>query len=285
MTPLRQRMLEDLRIRNYAERTQGIYVLQVARFAKHFGKSPKDLGREEIRSYLLHLIDGGISLCQYKQAISALRFLYRVTLRREDLLVFVPYPRSEKRLPVVLSPEEVRAVLGAVTNRKHRTLLMTIYAAGLRVSEAVALKVEDIDSARMLIQVRQGKGRKDRQVMLSPVLLRTLREYARWHRPVLWLFPGASPDQPLRVGSVQKICKGAALRAGIGKKVTPHTLRHCFATHMLESGSDLRLIQTLLGHGSVRTTQLYTHVATPRIQASRSPLDLLGSAMEVGMSR
>jgi integrase/recombinase XerD len=185
------------------------------------------------------------------------------------------------RLPVVLSPEEVCAVLGAVTNRKHRTLLMTIYGAGLRVSEVVALKVADIDSARMLIQVRQGKGRKDRLVMLSPVLLEELRRYWRWYRPVLWLFPGSDPEQPLRVSSVQKVCKEAARKAGIGKKVSPHTLRHCFATHLLEGGSDLRLIQTLLGHGSVRTTQLYTHVATPRIQASRSPLDRLHRALEV----
>jgi integrase/recombinase XerD len=279
MTPLRQRMLDDLRVRNYAERTQGIYILQVARFAKHFGKSPEHLGAEQIRSYLLHLIDRGISLCQYKQAISALRFLYRVTLRREDLLVYVPYLRSEKRLPVVLSPEEVAAVLRATRNRKHRTVLMTIYGAGLRVSEVVALKVTDIDGARMLIQVRQGKGKKDRQVMLSPVLLKALREYARWYRPALWLFPGANPEQPLAVCSVQRICKEAGRKAGIGKKVSPHTLRHCFATHMLEGGSDLRLIQTLLGHGSVRTTQLYTHVATSRIRASQSPLDRLDPAV------
>jgi integrase/recombinase XerD len=281
MTPLRERMLEDLRVRNYADRTVGIYILQVARFAGHYGKSPEQLGGEEIRRYLLHLIESGISLCQYKQAISAIRFLYRVTLGREDLLVYVPYPRHEKRLPVVLSPQEVSVLLGAVTNRKHRTLLMTIYAAGLRVSEAVALKITDIDSARMLIQVRQGKGRKDRVVMLSPVLLKALREYARWYRPALWLFPGSDPAQALRVSSVQKVCKEAARKAGIGKKVSPHTLRHCFATHMLEGGSDLRLIQTLLGHGSVRTTQLYTHVAVPRIQASQSPLDRLHRALEV----
>jgi integrase/recombinase XerD len=280
MTPLRQRMLEDLRVRNYAERTLGIYVEQVARFAKHFGKSPEQVGGEEIRGYLLHLIDRGISWCQYKQAISALRFLYRVTLRREDLLVYVPYPRHEKRLPVVLSPEEVAAVLRAATNRKHRTVLMTIYAAGLRVSEVVALKVTDIDSARMLIQVRQGKGKKDRQVMLSPVLLQALRAYARWYRPAVWLFPGANPERPLRVSSVQKVCQAAARKSGVGKRVSPHTLRHSFATHMLEGGADLRLIQELLGHGSVRTTQLYTHVATPRIQASQSPLDQLHRALE-----
>jgi integrase/recombinase XerD len=187
---------------------------------------------------------------------SALRFLYRVTLRREDLLVYVPYPRKEKRLPVVLSPEEVSVVLRAVKNRKHRTPLMTIYGSGLRVSEVVKLKVEDIDSARMLIRVRQGKGRKDRRVMLSPVLLKALREYARWYRPAVWLFPGADPEYPLTVSSVQRICKEAGRKSGIGKKVSPHTLRHCFATHMLEDGAELRLIQELLGHESVRTTQL-----------------------------
>jgi site-specific recombinase XerD len=279
MTPLRQRMLEDLRVRNYAPKTQEVYVLQVARFAKHFGKSPEELGPEEIRRYQLSLVERGVSWCQFKQAVAALRFLYRTTLKRDEVVEFLPYPRSEKHLPVVLAPEEVAALLRAVSNRKHRTLLMTIYAAGLRVSEAVSLKVEDIDSARMLIRVRQGKGRKDRLVMLSPVLLEALRHYARWYRPALWLFPGVDPKRALTVGTVQKLCQSAARQAGIAKRVTPHTLRHSFATHLLEGGADLRLIQTLLGHANVKTTEGYTHVATPRIQATLSPLDRLHESL------
>jgi integrase/recombinase XerD len=200
-------------------------------------------------------------------------FCNRVTLKREKALEQIPFPKQEKRLPSVLSPEEVQRLLAAVKNRKHRLVLMVLYATGLRISEAVHLKVEDIDSARMVIRVRQGKGRKDRLAMLSPVLLEELRRYWRWDRPALWLFPGEDPATPLSISAVQRVCQRARRTAGIQKQASPHTLRHSFATHLLEAGTDLRLIQTVLGHRSVSTTQRYTHVAAARIGATTSPLD------------
>jgi site-specific recombinase XerD len=276
MTALRQRMLEDLRLRNYSPRTLKIYVDHVARFARHFGKSPEQLGPEEIRAYQVYLInEKHASWSTFNQAVCALRFLYRVTLSRPWTVEQVPFARPTKRLPAVLSPGEVERLLAAVSNRKHRLALMTMYATGLRVSEALHLKLADIDSARMAIRVRHGTGGKDRLVMLSPVLLEELRRYWRLYRPGLWLFPGHDPSTPLHITAIQKACKRARQRAGILKPVSCHTLRHSFATHLLESGSDLRVIQTLLGHGSVRTTQIYTHVATPRLVATRSPLDRL----------
>jgi integrase/recombinase XerD len=276
MTALRQRMLEDLRLRNYSLRTQKIYVGHVARFARHFGKSPEQLGPEEIRTYQVHLIDDKhASWSTFNQTVCALRFLYRVTLSRPWTVEQVPFARPTKRLPAVLSPDEVERLLAAVSNRKHRLVLMTMYATGLRVSEALHLKLADIDSGRMVIRVRHGKGGKDRLVMLSPVLLEELRRYWRFYRPGFWLFPGHDPSTPLHITAIQKACKRARQSAGILKPVSCHTLRHSFATHLLESGADLRLIQTLLGHGSVRTTQIYTHVATPRLVATASPLERL----------
>jgi integrase/recombinase XerD len=275
MTPLRQRMLEDLQRRNYSPRTQTTYVDHVARFAEHFGRSPDDLGPEEIRAYQLHLVERKVSWSLFNQAVCALRFLYRFTLPRDWSVDQIPYPRKSKRLPTVLSPEEVQRLIDATRNRKHRLVLMTLYATGLRVSEATHLQVQDIDSARMVIRVRQGKGQSDRLVMLSPILLDELRSYWRWCRPQLWLFPGSPPSKPIHVTAIQKACKRARLDAGISKPVSCHTLRHSFATHLLEGGTDLRLIQTLLGHRSVTTTQRYTHVATPRIVSTASPLDRL----------
>lgn len=276
MTPLRQRMLEDLRLRNYAPSTQEIYLDHVSRFALHFGRSPEELGPTEIRAYQLHLIqEKKASWSSFNQAVCALRFLYRTTLKQSWAVEQIPFPKQPKRLPSVLSPEEVGMLLRAVKNRKHRLVLMTIYAGGLRVSEAAGLQVADIDSARMVIRIRQGKGRKDRLVMLSPVLLEELRLYWRWYRPTLWLFPGSDPSAPLTVRAMQKVCSRARQSAGILKPVSCHTLRHSFATHLLEGGTDLRLIQTLLGHQSVGTTQLYTHVASQRIVAASSPLDRL----------
>jgi site-specific recombinase XerD len=280
MSPQRQRMSEDLRLRNYAPKTQQIYLDHISRFARHFGRSPKHLGAEEIRRYQLHLVEKGVSWSQFNQAVCALRFLYRTTLQQSAAVEQIPFPKQPTRLPRVLSPSEVATLLAAVPNRKHRLVLMANYSAGLRVSEAVHLQVSAIDSARMLIHVRQGKGRKDRQVMLSPVLLEALRLYWRGQRPALWLFPGATPEQPLSVSSVQKVCGRARRAAGITKSVSPHTLRHSFATHLLESGADLRLIQTLLGHRSLQTTQRYTHVAAERIQATASPLDRLPQQQE-----
>jgi integrase/recombinase XerD len=230
---------------------------------------------EEIRTYQLHLVEQGVSWSQFNQAVCALRFLYRRTLHRPWSVEHIPFPRQPQRLPVVLSGEEVARLLAAVADPKHRLVLTTIYSAGLRVSEVVHLQVGDIDSARMLIRIRQGKGGKDRLAMLSPVLLEELRHYWRSYRPRLWLFPGSDPSMPLSISAVQRGCQQARRAAGLGKAATPHTLRHSFATHLLENGADLRLIQTLLGHGSVRTTQRYTHVTKERIVATLSPLDRL----------
>jgi site-specific recombinase XerD len=275
MTELRARMLEDLRVRNYSPKTERIYVDCVAAFARHFGRSPDVLGREEIRAYLIHLREHRkLSWSSFNQAVSALRFLYRHTLGREEMVPHIPYPRTESKLPVVLSPEEVRGFLAAIGNVKHRAALMTAYAAGLRASEVVALRTHDIDSKRMVIHVRQGKGRKDRTVMLSAQLLELLRKYVRAVRPGEWLFPGEVPARPLAVRSLQKACENARRSCDLQKHVTVHTLRHSFATHLLEAGTDLRVIQTLLGHGSVKTTQRYTHVSTLRLRNVRSPLDL-----------
>jgi len=276
MTPLRQRMLEDLRVRNYSPRTQATYIQHVARFAAYFGKSPDELTKEDIRSYLVHLVQAKrVSWSWFNQAVCALRFLYRVTLDRGDIVPHIPYPRTSKKLPTVLSAEEVARLLGAVRNPKHRAVLSTIYAAGLRISEALALKVSAIDSERMVITVRQGKGRKDRTVMLSPQLLEMLRSYARQARPRDWLFPGRRGGQPLHATAVQRACAEARATAGLGKHATVHTLRHSFATHLLEGGTDLRLIQTLLGHRSIKTTAIYTHVSAQRLQDTPSPFDRL----------
>ncbi len=275
MTRLRARMLEDLRVRNYSPKTQRIYVAKVAAFAAHFGRSPAGLGKEEIRTYLLHLRDERkVSWSTFNQTVAALRFLYRWTLGREEVLPHIPYPRGERRLPTVLSVAEVRRFLDSIENVKHRAALTTAYAAGLRVSEVVGLRVCDMDSERMVIHVRQGKGRKDRTVMLSTQLLELLRAYVRAVRPGEWLFPGAVPARPLTVRSLQHACAKAARASHLQKPVTVHILRHSFATHLLEAGTDLRAIQTLLGHGSVRTTQRYTHVSTLRLRRIRSPLDL-----------
>ena len=279
MSALRTRMLEDLRIRNYAAKTQRVYVQSVAGFARHFGRSPDVLGQEEIRAYLIHLREERkVSWSRFNQVVSALRFLYRYTLGREEMVPHLPYPRGERRLPRVLSMEEARRFLGSIANLKHRAALTTAYAAGLRVSEVVGLRVGDVDSQRMVIHVRQGKGRKDRMVMLSTQLLALLRAYVRAVRPGEWLFPGAVPARPLTVRSLQHACAKAARVSGLQKPVSVHTLRHSFATHLLEAGTDLRAIQTLLGHGSVRTTQRYTHVSTLRLQSIRSPLDLAAEA-------
>ena len=283
MTALRARMLEDFRIRNYSAKTERVYIHCVAAFAAHFGRSPDGLGREEIRAWLIYLRDDRkVSWSHFNQAVSALRFLYRYTLGREDMVPHIPYPRGERRLPVVLSVEEVRRFLAAIRNVKHRAALTTAYAAGLRVSEVVGLRVGDIDSQRMVIQVRQGKGRKDRTVMLSTQLLDLLRAYVREVRPGEWLFPGTVPARPLTARSLQHACAKASAASGLGKRVTVHTLRHSFATHLLEAGTDLRVIQTLLGHGSVKTTQRYTHVSTLRLRSIRSPLDLPREATALG---
>jgi integrase/recombinase XerD len=275
MTPLRQRFLDDLRMRNLSPHTQDAYVRAVAQFAKHFNRSPDQLGREHIREYLLHLIRRGQAWDTYNQVRCALHFFYRVTLVKDWPLEQLPCARVPKRLPVVLSRDEVRQFFVAARRLKGRAMLMTAYAGGLRASEVVGLRVEDIDSQRMLIRVRQGKGQKDRYVMLSLVLLETLRAYWRKHRPANWLFPGPDPTKPVTRITFTRVCADVGRRAGLAKRVTPHTLRHTFATHLLEDGIDIRTIQILLGHRSLRTTARYTFVAPEKVAATKSPLDAL----------
>ena len=276
MSELRRRMLTDLRIRNYAERTQEIYITRVAEMARHLERSPEVLGSEEIRDYLRYLKEErDVSRSAFAQVVGALRFLYRVTLDRPELMPHIPYPRSKRRHPVVLSPEEVVRLLKAIRNLKHRTVAMVLYGAGLRISEALALELRDIDSDRMVITVRHGKGDADRQVTLSVLLLEALRGYWVSYRPTIYLFPGQDPQKPMVSATIQRALKAARVRAGIAKPASPHTLRHSYATHLMEAGTDLRVIQTLLGHRSLRTTQIYTHVATERLRSVASPLDRL----------
>lgn len=275
MTALRQRMLGDMQIRNFRESTQKNYIEVIAKFAKHFWKSPTDLGPEHVRAYLLYL-NRHKSEGMARQATAALRFLYTHTLEKNWKILRDPFPKSAKKLPVVLSLVEVARFFDALNETKYRAILMTVYAAGLRSSEAINLKVSDIDSQRMQIRVRQGKGRKDRYVMLSPTLLVSLREYWRTEQPGRdWLFPGVPSTKPISLRAVLNRVKRAAKISGITKSMTVHTLRHSFATHLLESGADIRLVQLLLGHRSLQTTALYTHVSQTRINATQSPLELL----------
>ncbi len=276
MTPLRQRMLEDMGIRHFAQNTQLSYVQQVICFARHFGRSPEDLGPEQIHEYQRHLIDDRhLSASSVGTASAALRFLYRITLRRDWTGEDIPMPKKPFRLPVVLSPEEVTLFLSTVANLKHRTILTTLYAAGLRISEATHLRVTDVDSQRMVLRVDQGKGGKDRYVMLSPRLLDALRSYWKVARPNSWLFPGEICGRPITRDAVGRACEKAHRASGITKPVTPHSLRHAFATHLLEAGTDVRTIQLLLGHRSLATTSRYLKVATSTVCATTSPLDLL----------
>jgi site-specific recombinase XerD len=276
VTALRQRMLEDMRIRNFSPQTQKQYVLCVALFAKYFGKSPDLLDPDNIHAWQLYLIDGKhLSPSSVNIYVSALRFLYTVTLGRDWDLKTLPLARRPKKLPIVLSREEVACLIGAVRNLKWRTVIMTIYATGLRVSEVTRLKVGDIDSQRMALRVEQGKGQKDRFVMLSPRLLDHLRDYWRVGRPQPWLFPGHHGIGHLSVSAVQLVCQQARRDAGIQKAVTPHLLRHTFATHLLEAGCDLRTIQVMMGHRSLSTTAIYLRVALPDPAKVQSPLDLL----------
>ena len=276
MTQLRKRMQEELQRRNYSESTTVCYLRQIAEFAKHFGRSPAQLGPEEIKQFQLYLVqEKKVSWATYIQTTAALRFLYVKTLGRAYMAEKIPYPKRPKRLPTVLSQEEVERLLNAARSLKHRALLMAMYGAGLRVSEACRLTLDDIDSSRMVLHVRQAKGNKDRDVMLSPVLLETLRQYWKGSRPTRWLFPGYGPDKPMTTKSVFLMVQSIAARAKIAKTVSPHTLRHSFATHLLESGTDLRTIQLLLGHSDVRTTIIYLQVSQQHIRKIVSPLDHL----------
>ena len=278
-SPLRRRMIDDMTVRNLSPATQRSYIHAVAKFSRYFGRSPDRLNIEDVRAYQVYLVSQGISWPALNQTVCALRFFYGVTLNRREIPERIAYARAPRKLPVILGADEVVCFLEAVPSLKTRTALTTAYAAGLRASEAVGLKVADIDSSRMLIQVRHGKGSKDRTVMLSPQLLAILRTYWRLARPKEWLFPGRDEGKPVDVQVLHAACRSAAKAAGLAKRVTVHTLRHSFATHLLESGVDIRIIQVLLGHNSLSTTARYTQVATTTIAKTQSPLDRL--ALEV----
>ena len=276
MTPLRQRMIEDLQLRNLSPHTQEAYVRAVSQLAGYYRRSPDRLSREQVRAYLVHLVrDCHASPSSFNQARCGIQFLYRVTLGKDWILAGIACAKTEKKLPVILSRSEVVQFLGAIRQPKYRALFTTIYAAGLRISEVLTLQASDIDSRRMVIRVRQGKGKKDRYVMLSPKLLLELRAYWKVARPPECLFPERNGKQPLARQRVYDVCRRTARRAGLKKNVTPHTLRHSFATHLLEAGTDIRTIQALLGHRSLRTTALYTYVSLQKVVATSSPLDLL----------
>jgi site-specific recombinase XerD len=275
MTPLRQRFVDDLRLRNYSPRTIEAYVAGVARLAKHFGRSPDQLGTEEVRAFQLHLVGLHVSWSLFNQTVCALRFFYGVTLGRPEQVPFIPFGKRPKTLPCVLSPDEVLRLFEATTTRRDRVLLQTAYACGLRIGELLHLRVTDIDSGRMVVHIRQGKGNKDRLVPLSPRLLDDLRRYWQQYRPTTWLFPGAFADRPLTAGNVQRLCQRLVARAGITKPATPHTLRHSYATHLLEAGVDVVTLQKLLGHRDLSTTAHYLHLSTERLRQTPSLLDLL----------
>jgi integrase/recombinase XerD len=277
MSPLRRRMIEDMQIRNLTANTQRVYVAQIVRFACHFRKSPELLGPAEIRTYLIHLTqERRLAASSIIVAVSALRFFYTVTLKRTWVVEDdIPTGRQAKKLPVVLSKDEVAHFLGAVDNLKHRVILTVCYATGLRISEAVHLTPAAIDSRRMVIRVEQGKGRKDRYVMLPPRLLDILRDYWKRTHPGAWLFPGDRPGQPICPLTVNHTCRVVRQQCGIGKPVTPHSLRHAFAVHLLEAGTDLRTIQLLLGHRNLSTTAQYLMIATSKVCATASPFESL----------
>jgi integrase/recombinase XerD len=277
MTSLRRRMTEDMQIRNLSVHTQTSYAQQVSLFARYFNKSPELLGPEEIRAYQVYLTnERKLATSSILIAIAALRFLYNVTLKKDWRLdEIIPAPKKPQMLPVVLSPEEVRLFLDCIASNKHRAILSCCYAAGLRISEAVRLTVPAIDSDRMVLRVEQGKGKKDRYVMLSAKLLQILRDWWRQQKPKHWLFPSDIPDRHISKHAVGQACQKAHRLSRISKPITPHSLRHAFAVHLLESGTDIRTIQLLLGHRSLATTARYLRIATSKVCATASPLDLL----------
>lgn len=281
ITPLRQRMLDDMRMRKLCDKTQTHYLRAVRQFAKYLGRSPDTATIEDLRNYQLHLVDHGISPVSLNAAITGLKFFCEVTLDRPELMAKMQPVRVPRTLPVVLSREEVARLIAAAGNLKHQTALSVAYGAGLRASEVTALKVGDIDSQRMTLRVERGKGQKDRYAMLSPVLLERLRVWwkvARAQGKMLdggWLFPGLNPVEPLSTRQLNRAIKAAVTVAGIDKRVSMHTLRHSFATHLLEQKVDIRIIQVLLGHKKLDTTALYTQVATDILREVVSPLETL----------
>ena len=284
ISPLRQRMIEDMRMRKFGEKTQSQYVRAVRQFGKYLGRSPDTANVEELRNYQLHLVDHGVSPASLNSAICGLKFFFGVTLDRPEAMAKMKPVHLPRKLPEILSPDEVKRLIAAAGNLKHQTALALAYATGLRVNEVVNLKVGDIDSQRMTLRVEQGKGQKDRYALLSPVLLERLRVWwrvAHAQGRMLdggWLFPGMNPVEPLSARQLNRAIKAAAMAAGIDKRVSMHTLRHSFATHLLEQKVDIRVIQVLLGHKKLDTTALYTQVATDILREVVSPLDKLNPA-------
>jgi site-specific recombinase XerD len=272
-------MLEELQRRNYSPATIRGYILAVKQFADYFGKSPEKLGAEEVRRFQLFLLnEKKLTPGTVEMRMSALRFLFKKTLKRHDLAFDdLPFPKTPMKLPAVLSPEEVTRLIEAASNLMHRTILMILYGTGIRRTEASLLKVSDIDSERMVIHIRQGKGSRDRDIPLTPKLLQALREYYRWKRPKNYLFPGypgwRGVENPISDKTVWNACRAAAGRAGLSKTIGPHTLRHSFATHLLEAGTDLRTIQLLLGHASLKETAIYLHLSQRHLRAAINPLE------------
>ena len=279
ISPLRRRMIEDMTIRKLAARTQEGYIRAVRDFSAFLGASPDTASAEDLRRYRLRLVASGAGVPTINHSLTALRFLFLVTLRKPAIVLDMPFVREPRRLPVVLSPDEVARLLDAAPGLKYKAALSVAYGAGLRASEVTSLKVSDIDSARMVIRVEQGKGRKDRYVMLSEHLLHLLRAWWKAARPRGWLFPGRDPVQPLTARQLNRACHAAAQAAGIDKRVSLHTLRHSFATHLLEQKTDVRVIQVLLGHKKLDTTALYTRVALTAPGEVTSPLERLVARM------
>ena len=283
ISPLRQRMIDDMRMRKLSEKTQSHYIRWVRRFAAYLGRSPDTATVEDLRRYQLHLVDHGVSPISLNAAITGLKFFFEVTLGRVELMAKMQPVHVPRTLPVVLSREEVARLIAATSNLKHQTALSVAYGAGLRASEVIALKVGDIDSQRMTLRIEQGKGRKDRYAMLPPLLLERLRTWwrvARAQGKMLdggWLFPGRDPLESLTTRQLNRAVHAAAAAAAIDKRVSMHTLRHCFATHLLEQKVDIRVIQVLLGHKKLETTALYAQVATDLLREVISPLESLRS--------
>jgi len=281
MTPLRQRMIEELQRHNYSQATIESYIFSVKEYAEYFHKSPALLGAEEVRQYQLYLInDKKLAAQTVKVRMSALRFFYWKTLKRRDIYFDdLPLPKTPKRLPTVLSPEEIVRLIGAAASLMHRTILILLYATGIRRAELRWLKLSDIDSKRMVIHIEQGKGRRDRDIPMTPIVLEALREYWRHAKSKVYLFPSPEvanePEKPISSKTVWNVVHEAAVRAGLTKRIGPHTLRHSFATHHIEGGTDLLVLQSLLGHAELKNTLVYIHLSQHRMRAAVNPLDRL----------
>ena len=280
MGKLHDRMKGDLLLKAYSPHTQSAYRRCARHFASHYMRSPEEMGEQEIRGFLLHLVrDRKASPATLGMYVNALKFLYTITLKRPEAVKEIPHPKRPKTLPVILSPQEVLRIFAVIRSLKHKAIIATAYAAGLRISEVCALRIADIDSQRRRIHIRSGKGKKDRDVMLGESLLALLRQYYQKGRPKgEYLFPGQKPQRHITPTAVRQVLRKVIRETGLSKKVTMHTLRHCFATHLLEAGTDIRILQVLLGHSSICTTLRYTHITDRLVQKLVSPLDMIQPA-------